>query len=243
MKDRGNEVLRKMRRGLGIRQVWLSKQTGIYRTKLSQWERGQIELTAGELLKVGEAIGAVVKERSEAGTLPRPKVALPQTSIEQGKAVAETRRSWGVTQSELARAIKKPEDTISLFENGYIELDAEELDNLNNALSALVNKKRAKAGLSKLERLQSSLVDKEPDSFGKVTSLASLKSFAPKRTEAEKEAAGLRDEYVKHLKKLNETLTKMISAYQEHEKEQDAEIANLNKLFMGLAKKVSEQVN
>lgn len=240
MKYKGNEVLRKMRRGLGIRQVWLSKQTGIYRTKLSQWERGQIELTASELLKVGDAIGAVVKERSEAGTLPRPKVALPQASIEQGRAVAETRRSWGVTQSELARAIKKPADTISLFENGYIELDAEELEQLNKALTVLVNKKKAKAGLSKL---QSSLVDREPESFGKVTSLASLKSFAPKRTEAEKEAAGLRDEYVKHLEKLNETLTKMISAYQEHEKEQDAEIANLNKLFEGLAKQVSKRVN
>ena len=52
MQRKDRDMLRKMRRGLGIRQVWLAKQTGIYRTKLSDFELRHLELAADELPRV-----------------------------------------------------------------------------------------------------------------------------------------------------------------------------------------------
>ena len=146
MQDRDREILRKMRRSLGLRQAWLAKQTGIYRTKLSEWERGRVELTADELQRVGDAIGAIVGERANIGTLPSPEAAPSQSSVERGRTVADARRSWGITQAELARTAEMAEDVISLFENGYTELDPSELARVTKALTALINKKRAKVG-------------------------------------------------------------------------------------------------
>jgi predicted transcriptional regulator len=147
MQGKDRDMLRKMRRGLGIRQVWLAKQTGIYRTKLSEFESGHLELTADELQKVKDAVGRVVRERSEAGTLPPPHGQLSQDSLMQGKVVKQLRDRYGITQSELGRRCGLPKETISLFENSYVELDRSEQKRMGKALEEMISQKRAKLGL------------------------------------------------------------------------------------------------
>ena len=62
MQGKDRDMFRKLRHCLGIRQVWLAKQTGIYRTKLSDFELGHLQLTADELQRVKDAVGSVVRE-------------------------------------------------------------------------------------------------------------------------------------------------------------------------------------
>ena len=134
MQGKDRDMFRSMRHCLGIRQVWLAKQTGIYRTKLSDFELGHLELSADELQRVKDAVGGVVRERAEAGTLPPPHGRLSQDSLMQGKVVKQLRCWYGITQAELGRKCGLSHDSISLFENGYFELDRSERTRMDKAL-------------------------------------------------------------------------------------------------------------
>ena len=57
------------------------------------------------------------------------------------------RRTWGITQSELGRKVGLAHDTISLWENGYTELEESDKKRLLDELHKLVDGKRAKLGL------------------------------------------------------------------------------------------------
>ena len=147
MQGKDRNMLRKMRHCLGIRQVWLAKQTGIYRTKLSDFELGHLELTADELQRVKDAVGSVVRDRAKARTLPAPHGQLSQDSLMQGEVVKQLRCWYGITQAELGRKCGLSHDSISLFENGYFELDRSEQTRMDKALEDMISQKRAKLGL------------------------------------------------------------------------------------------------
>lgn len=141
------KAIREMRKLLRLPQSWVAAKSGVDRSMLSQWENGKIELTDAQTLSIGRVIGAVVKERAEANILPAPQV----QNGSPGRYVAQERKEWGITQLELADKADMAEDSISLFENGYVELESEELRSLYSALNSLVDKKRSKLGIPKPE--------------------------------------------------------------------------------------------
>jgi transcriptional regulator with XRE-family HTH domain len=190
--DHEREIFRKMRRGLGLRQLEMSKATGIEQSRLSRWENGHIELSRAEILKIGDVIDVAIATRERG-----PSPAKPNWE-------ADYRRRNGVTQHELAQKLGLDDNTISMFENGHINLDKETHGKLVKTLCELVNEKRALAGLSPATPLAALKFGpilsspSESDSVEKLRGIIDLKNkrilaLEERVTALEAEAAALRE--------------------------------------------------
>jgi DNA-binding transcriptional regulator YiaG len=140
----------KMRRALGLPQPWFAKQTGINSTLISAWETGRRKLSPDQITNLFDALNIAVIERANEKALPPASVS--QNSTLQGSAVAALRNRWGISQAEAARESGIADATISLAENGYVELTEAEWQSIYDALYGLVNKKRALLKLPPLEK-------------------------------------------------------------------------------------------
>jgi transcriptional regulator with XRE-family HTH domain len=137
---------RGLRRTLGVRQDYFAHKTGVYRTKLSNWEHGKIALTDEELRRVVEAIDEIIIERSEARNLKAwEKFASPKC-VEAGAACQRLRRASGISQIMLAKKVGINQSSLSLFENGYMDLSDEVLERLNKTLVEMAKTTATKLG-------------------------------------------------------------------------------------------------
>jgi transcriptional regulator with XRE-family HTH domain len=136
----GPEVLSKMRKVLGMPQAELAQRTGIERSLLSYWESGQKQLSDEQIDAVARVIHEESWRRSEEKTLP-PATDVPVTSAERAHQMRQMRLEWGVTQAELSAATGLPDNLISMWERGYVQLDREELARLSDALTVAISKR------------------------------------------------------------------------------------------------------
>ncbi len=141
--EKDRKVLRKVRKDLGLRQGRLAELAGIHRSTISLWENGKVKLPDEAVLKISRAISEVMLARSEEQALPYPRAKNPVVA----KVLARRRREWRITQVELAHKLNLASDTISLWENGYVELEDSEEERLGEELDKLIEQKRVKLGL------------------------------------------------------------------------------------------------
>jgi transcriptional regulator with XRE-family HTH domain len=125
-------------KSLGIRRLWLAKQSGIDRSRLSRWENGHLaSLTGEEMARLTELTDSVIEERANAGSLGTP----PAKGASDGKALSTVRRAYGISQLELSERAGVTRTMISLFENGYSEWDSKSARRIKKATDALVAEK------------------------------------------------------------------------------------------------------
>lgn len=152
MSNQSNKLFSQMFRKLRLNPTLLETETGLKAARLRRWARGKIDLTDIELQRLGAAVDDLLIVRAGIETLPQHDC-LGRAS--NGEAIKHRRRTWGITQSELARRSGVvSQATVSLFENGYIVLNPEDSKKLDGALAALVKKKRTvlNAGLAPFTR-------------------------------------------------------------------------------------------
>jgi transcriptional regulator with XRE-family HTH domain len=145
LEPNARQVLLKTWKILGIKRIWLAKKAGIDRSKLSRWENGRAggELTDDEILALSRATDEVVAERAMAGRFTPSKENPASTdAIESGKAIATLRRLYGITQADLASRARISLASLSLFENGYTDLDRPAAKGLERAINAMVKEKQ-----------------------------------------------------------------------------------------------------
>ncbi|PYV72714.1 MAG: hypothetical protein DMG96_25100 [Acidobacteria bacterium] len=152
MQKKERKVFRKMRQGLRISTARLARETGIYRTRLSEWENGRVDLTPEEELKIGDAMDAVLTKRGLPGVITPEEAA---NDARKGSVLARLRDQFRITQTALAEKAEMNQSKISSFEKGDVELSAAQEEKLFTAFNDLVAEQAAK--------------------MGKVTSLASLR--------------------------------------------------------------------
>jgi transcriptional regulator with XRE-family HTH domain len=135
-------MLLRMRKLLGLRQPQIAQATGIDVAQISRFENGHGELSREQVRRLADYLAAVTLERSEAATLPTTDdVSL--SSQERGRALRDCRRTWGIKQYELAAEATMYMNLISMYEQGYIEFDEEEVKRVTDALNSLIAQKRA----------------------------------------------------------------------------------------------------
>lgn len=133
-----DRVLSEMRKRLGLSQLEAAQRSGIEQSKFSRWESHLLELSKEEVKALSDVIEQVMLERSEAGTLP-PATTMDASAKEQGRIFRQQRLRWGIQQIELARAAKYSRHLISMWENGYVEMEPEEIEALGKVLASLID--------------------------------------------------------------------------------------------------------
>jgi transcriptional regulator with XRE-family HTH domain len=148
-------VFRKMREGLGIPQTVLANKVGMSDSKLSRWENGQGDLSSEEMDRIGDVLDVALSERVAATSGP--------LASSEREAVKLLRKLYGIGQIELARKAELSQATISLYENGHIELDAEQLEAVEHAIETLIamRSKRLPVPLSTLAGKPSAITPRE----------------------------------------------------------------------------------
>jgi len=126
------KAYREMRRWLGLTQIALAKSAGLSSDKLARWEKGQAKFNEEDISKLGSALDAATIVRAE--TVKGPLAG-------SGVAVRSLRKSYGITQEELARRAGMTQAAISLFENGWDALDPQEAKQLYAACEELVRER------------------------------------------------------------------------------------------------------
>ena len=109
------------------------EKRGLSSDKLARWEKGQAKFNPEEIARLGKALDAATIARAE-------RVEGPLAGS-GGKGVRSLRRAYGITQEELARRAEMTQASISLFENGYVALDAEEENEIRAACEELVRER------------------------------------------------------------------------------------------------------
>ena len=205
------KAFRNMRQWLGLTQIVLAKNAGLSSDKLARWEKGQAKFNPEEIARLGKALDAATIARAE-------RVEGPLAGS-GGKGVRSLRRAYGITQEELARRAEMTQASISLFENGYVALDAEEENEIRAACEELVR-------------------ERTPSASMQLCSLASLASLASAQPVQRQESAEERlQKEVALLKKILGSSEKMEAFSKEIRANQDeiieelkAEIARLELL-------------
>jgi transcriptional regulator with XRE-family HTH domain len=123
------KALRKFRRNLGLTQVGLAQRAGISASKLSRWEARKSELTSDEQARLESALDLALAQRAEV-------IAGPLTSPDC-KSFKQLRQMFGIGQAELARKAGLAQSTVSLFENGHVQLSEKDRLALEKAFDAL----------------------------------------------------------------------------------------------------------
>ena len=126
------KAYREMRRWLGLTQIALAKSAGLSSDKLARWEKGQAKFIEEDISKLGSALDAATIVRAE--TVKGPLAG-------SGVAVRSLRKSYGITQQQLARRAGMTQAAISLFENGWDALDPQEAKQLYAACEELVRER------------------------------------------------------------------------------------------------------
>jgi transcriptional regulator with XRE-family HTH domain len=120
-------VYRTTREGLGVSRMAAAQAAGIHEKRIDRWEHGVAELTPDEILKLYESLDPVFIEAVESNPKPTP----------EGERCRYFRALQEIGQAELARKLKWPQCTISLFESGYITLNEKKLKQLWKALESM----------------------------------------------------------------------------------------------------------
>jgi transcriptional regulator with XRE-family HTH domain len=208
MQDKERAVIAKMCRGLGLNQVWMGKQAGVHRTKISRWLSGQVELTEDELFKLGEAIDAALMKRGI------PGVVTPEQATEdlrKGSVLRRWREEWGIGQAEAGKRAGLSQGAVSGFEQGKLDLDPARVEQLFKAVSSLIEERRAS-------------IPRVP-----LSSLRSLRDIAARPTESNlddirKKLIAAQREYIEFLKKKSSDKDTKIAALEKR-------VADLQSLY------------
>lgn len=126
------EACKAARKSLGIKQLDMAREIGVSNPVLNRWENGKGPLSEEQIEKLNQIIDRAYSEKANAGKLLRPKNESPN-----GRSVARIRELLGISQSELGKLAKMTQTEVSMLENGYRELEGEQLDVLINILADL----------------------------------------------------------------------------------------------------------
>lgn len=122
------QILRDLRQHLGISQIEISQRVGISQSALSRWEKRGKGLNDQVLAKIEQ----VIRERMPASAPER------RQSAQDGRACSRIRAALGLKQQQIADLTGINRTTLSIFENGYQNLPAEDFENLVHVLERQV---------------------------------------------------------------------------------------------------------
>lgn len=243
MDKKGRLVFRKMRKGLRIPQAQLAKEVGLYRSKITEWENGNIDLTPDEELRIGDAIDRVLAKRG------LPGVVTPEQAREdsrEGAVLARLRVQYGFTQAQLAQKTKTDQGSISAFEKGHLDLSPDKIAQLFQALDSLIEGRRTQREVLEnyAERVPSKRHSKKPlegatvvgpsqvrmgnlRDFGQPHSLSDL--AAPQEVQRLKARLQTMQELISEQKELITCLKEFVALHEDESKEKDIRVATLEK--------------
>lgn len=250
-----SELLASLRKHLGISQFDLSRRVGISQSSLSRWERSGKGLDSAVVMEI---------EHLLSGRSDLEQDQLSATSADassNGLACARIRRSLGMKQQELAGLAGVSRASLSMFENGYLELPPESFEKLLGILQRAVKDNGYDASRNFAERPPESAHDRvfslhlarffgEPKHEGLKDLLSQLQTFSDPAFRlgiAERQIESDRNtiqSLTNHLRDDQEKLTRAEAENAEHKKHkqllsdfaaaQQALIANLNEKILAL---------
>jgi predicted transcriptional regulator len=120
----------------------MSARTGIKRSLLSCWQRGQKELSEEQISAIARVIHEETWRRSQDGLQPKGANVLASI-VERGREMRELRLKWGIMQKELSEASGISDYWICMFERGHVAFSLDAVTRLGDALEAAINKRRS----------------------------------------------------------------------------------------------------
>ena len=118
------QILRDLRQHLGISQIEISQRVGVSQSALSRWENRGKGLNDEVLAKIEQ----IIRERVPASAPER------RESAQDGRACSRIRTALGLKQQKVADLAGINRTTLSMFENGYQNLSAQDFENLLHVL-------------------------------------------------------------------------------------------------------------
>lgn len=131
-------LFRAIREQSGISQFDVARQVGITQSALSRWERSGRGLTEEVIAKIYNALESRDGTGADTG---EPKFTPVGESASDGRVCARIRKTLRMKQQEIADLAGISRTSLSMFENGYLELPREDFEEVFRLLERLVEER------------------------------------------------------------------------------------------------------